>query len=235
MGNRKRGMKEESASAQPDHSSRPALARLGRSFFEQSTIEVAESLLGKLLVRSYRGRRLSGIVVEVEAYLSADDAASHSHIGLRNRNAVMFDGPGRLYVYTIHAKHCLNVVTEPKGFGAAVLLRALEPVDGLDVMSEHRGGMKGRDLTSGPARLCAALAVDLDQNGVDLCSGEEIWFEEAPAEVLRLDWDVKRATRIGITRAAELPLRFFAAGNRYVSGPVHHHGRKRDWSFLSGK
>lgn len=217
------------------------------SFYRGSTVDVARGLLGQLLVRrDSQGRRLSGIVVEVEAYLSADDPASHSHRGVGKKNASMFLAPGRLYVYPIHSRHCLNLVTENKGSGAAVLIRALEPVEGVDHMAQHRGlpawdtaGFPVRPrrlawaklLTSGPGRLCQALDVDRRVDGIDVRKPEQVWFEEATMTPAR-KWQAIQAPRIGLSQARELPLRWFLDGHHFVSGRSIDHSQGRTWSFL---
>ena len=148
--------------------------RLGKRFYSRRTDEVARDLLGKVLVRQLPdGARLAGVIVEVEAYLASDDPASHSARGQRVSNASMFQAAGTLYVYPIHAKYCLNVVTEAKGVGAAVLIRALQPTEGLDRMMQHRATESVRSLTTGPARLCQALQVDRSCDGEDLIN----WVE----------------------------------------------------------
>ncbi len=221
--------------------------RLAADFVSRSTRQVARSLLGKLLVRRLSdGGRLSGIVVEVEAYLASGDEASHSYSGPGKKNASMFLDPGTLYVYPIHSRHCLNVVTEQPGRGAAVLIRALEPVEGLEQMAFHRGLDQDamRDLcqgdlksavrlTTGPARLCQALAVDRGLDGVDLLSCQDIWIESEPDPTSHRQWKTRASKRIGISRATEMPLRWFVDGNRFVSGCARDHSAGRTWRFLS--
>lgn len=211
--------------------------------FNGSAESVAERLLGCLLVRSVDGIRLSGIVVEVEAYLSQQDAASHSAIGLRKRNASMFKSAGHLYVYTIHTRHCMNVVTRPQGVGSAVLIRAIEPVEGMELMSKLRNvkldedqsftATQLRSLTSGPGRLCQAMNVGLELDGVDLNQSEEVWFEPPPQAVLKRKWTTARSCRIGISKSVELPLRWFVDGHQMVSGTTAAHSAGRNWRFLS--
>jgi DNA-3-methyladenine glycosylase len=208
--------------------------RLGADFYASPTCAVAEQLLGKLLVRERDGQRLSGIVVEVEAYLSAGDPASHSHRGASPRNAAMFCHPGTLYVYTIHARYCLNVVTEPPGRGAAVLIRAVEPWEGVAVMQRLRGKQAPRELTTGPARLCQALDITTDQNGLDLVRSHDVWLEAAPAALVGRRRRIVRAVRIGISQAVDLPLRYFLDGHRLVSGLARHHSAGRSWTFAEG-
>ena len=199
----------------------PTLTILDPSFYSQSTTQVARQLLGKLLVRQLGNRRLSGLIVEVESYLSRGDSASHSYRGPNKKNGSMYLEPGRLYVYPIHAKYCMNVVTEPEGQGAAVLIRALEPIEGIDLLAENRQRAAERDWLRGPSRLCQALAVDRTLDGIDLKRGKEIWIETSsvPLETFRC----RRSSRIGISSAQEKQLRLFVDGNRFVSGLARQH------------
>lgn len=190
---------------------------LSRAFFERDTLQVTRELLGHQLVRTWDdGRRLVGRIVETEAYVGQMDTACHASRGKTARNAVMFGPPGHAYVYFIYGMyHCLNVVTEAEGYPAAVLIRALEPVAGLDVMRRLRGGRADRELTSGPGKLCQALAVDRSLNGVDVCSAGALRIEAGePAG------RIETSPRIGIRGAPEdlaAPWRFFVHGNRFVS------------------
>ena len=214
---------------------------LGRSFYERPTLEVARDLLGQRLVRVIEGRRLSGLIVEVEAYIGEEDRASHASVGRTPRNEAMYGPAGHAYVYLIYGvHHCLNVVTEAEGFPAAVLIRAIEPTEGIELMRAHRPGHPDDRLTNGPAKLCQALAIDLSLNGADLCAGEALFIEvanarrttpqaigcpEPPASVREegegvADDLVIATPRIGV-RGDELartrPWRFHLRGNRYVS------------------
>jgi len=189
--------------------------RLGRGFFRRPTEELARALIGCVLVARERGRIVAGRIVETEAYLSAGDPASHSHRGPTDRNRSMFAGPGRAYVYLSYGvHHCLNVVSGPAGVGEAVLLRALEPLEGLEVMRARRGGVRDRDLCRGPGRLTQALGLNLEHDGLDLCRGPlGLWPAEAPPPPAA----VVVGPRVGISKAMELPLRFTLAGSRWVS------------------
>ncbi len=192
-------------------------------FFLQPTLDVARQLLGALLVRELPGRRLVGRIVETEAYL-CDDPACHGvqetaggavHRQTR-RNAVMFGPPGRAYVYFTYGCHyLLNVVTAPAGVPEAVLIRALEPLDGLDRMLELRGYVDPRQLTNGPGKLAAALAIDASLNGHDLAL--------LPLQLLPGDpvpaAEVVTAPRIGISKAIDRPWRYYQRGNPWVSRP----------------
>lgn len=194
--------------------------RLDRRFFARDTLEVARDLLGRRLVRVVEGRQLAGRIVEVEAYVGEGDEASHASPGLTERNTSMYGPPGHAYVYLIYGMHtCFNVVTGQTGFPAAVLVRALEPVEGLEVMRERRGGRPDEELTSGPGRLCEALAIDLRFDGADLCAPEIPLFLEAgePTPVERVASGPRINVR-GDETALSVPWRFYVEGNRYVSG-----------------
>lgn len=193
--------------------SRPRL--LDPSALQGDAVSVARRLLGARLVRIVDGERRSGIIVETEAYRQGDPAA-HCHRGRTARNRSMFGRPGLAYVYfTYGSWFCMNVVCEPEGFGAGVLLRALEPEEGLEAMAAARGS--DRDLANGPGRLCQALAIDLNLDGVDLLAGGEL-FLEAGTPVP--DSRVAQTPRIGISQARELPWRFAMVDNPHVSRPV---------------
>jgi DNA-3-methyladenine glycosylase len=190
-------------------------SRLDCRFFERPTEEVAKRLLGHLLLRKLNtGHWTGGKIVETEAYLSQDDPASHSFIGKTDRNAAMFGPPGTIYVYTIHAKHCVNFSTEQTDVGSAVLIRALEPIWGIEKMRINRKQAEVRKLTSGPAMICQALEIDLRENGKAI---------EKHGRLLLLSGEIVSnnsivsTSRIGISRGQELPLRFFDAGSRFVS------------------
>ena len=199
------------------------MSRLVREFFTRDTLIVARDLLGTRLVRVLDGERLSGTIVECEAYIGQDDTACHASRGCTSRNEVMFGPPGYAYVYFTYGMHwMLNVVTEEDGFPAAVLLRAIQPVEGIRTMRTLRQA-KGRprsdrELTSGPARLTQALAIDKTFNGVDLTSDGELWLE--PGVFFSKD-GVKHGPRIGVNYAAEkdrlAPWRFWVRDNLYVS------------------
>jgi DNA-3-methyladenine glycosylase len=183
------------------------LSRLARGFFARSVHEVAPELVGCLLLVDGVGGR----VVEVEAY-DADDPASHGFRGRTARNAAMFGPAGHAYVYRSYGVHwCLNLVCGPEGRAEAVLVRALEPLAGLEQMRARRGGDDDRLLCAGPGRLCEALAVTDRHDGLPL--------DRAPFELQAADHDAKiaRARRVGITRAAELPWRYVLAGSPFLS------------------
>lgn len=193
--------------------------RLGRGFFARDTLEVARDLLGRRLVRTLEGERLSGRIVEAEAYVGEEDEASHASPGLTKRNASMYGPPGHAYVYLIYGMYfCFNIVAGQEGFPAAVLVRALEPVEGLETMRERRGGRSDDQLTSGPGRLCEALAIDLRFDGADLCSPEARLFLEVGEPVL--DERVATGPRVNVRGddiAVNVPWRFYVEGSRYLS------------------
>jgi len=201
---------------------RPETARrLPRSFFERPTLEVARDLLGRRLVRLERGRRISGCIVEVEAYIGEYDQASHAAVGRTPRNAVMYGPAGHAYVYFIYGKHyCLNVVTEREGFPAAILIRALEPEEGLERIARRRPGVPMRDWLRGPGRVCAGLGIDRRFNGHDLCApGAQLWLEEGEPVP---DEAVAVGPRIGVRGDALArcrPWRFYVRESPFVSGP----------------
>ena len=191
------------------------MKKLRRSFYDRDTVLVAHELLGKHLVHRVAGVERIGRIVEVEAYLGADDAASHAYRGATPRNSVMFGPPGHLYTYFTYGMHwCCNVVTGPKGVAQAVLIRALSPLEGLAAMRSARPGIRrDQDLTNGPAKLCYALGIDGRLNGTDLRAG--------PVRVLDDGVPPPAApgvgVRVGISRAADLPLRFWVRDDPHVS------------------
>jgi len=184
---------------------------LGREYFARSVHEVAPDLIGATLLVGGVG----GTIVEVEAYESAVDPAAHGFRGRTPRNASMFGSPGHAYVYRSYGIHwCLNLVCEEEGSAAAVLIRALEPTFGIEEMRERRGLAEPRLLCSGPGRLCQALAVTREHDGLPLDAPPfELRAAESPVEVVT-------GPRIGISVAAELPWRYAAAGSRYLSRPL---------------
>lgn len=190
-------------------------APLPQAFYARPSREVAPSLIGHYLVSSLEGRRTVGRIVETEAYLGPDDPASHAaaRIGRTARNEAMFGPPGTAYVYRSYGIHwCLNAVTDTEGHPAAVLIRALEPVEGLEVMRERRG-TKDRDLARGPGRLTEALAITGDQIGHPLTEPPLVLCEGQPPAAT----EIEAGPRIGISRAVEWPLRFTLSGSRYLS------------------
>jgi DNA-3-methyladenine glycosylase len=185
---------------------------VNRQFFDRSVHEVAHDVIGCRLAIG----PTAGIIVETEAY-EASDPACHAYVGRTARNEVLFGPPGHAYVYLSYGIHSLlNFVTEPEGTASAVLIRALEPTEGIDLMRERRGQERIETLCSGPGKLAEALGIDLSVNGADLFQPPFELSEPAG------EWatvDVVTGPRIGITKAAELPWRYSVSGSRYVSRP----------------
>ena len=188
-------------------------SKLRREFYNQPTLKVARELLGKYLVVNMNGKKLSGKIVETEAYIGPDDPASHAYRGLTARNRIMFGEPGYAYVYfTYGMYHCLNFITEKEGFPAAVLIRALEPKEGIEIMKHRRKKEKPEDLTSGPGKLCQAMGINKTLYGADLV-GKTIYLEnrgEKAGKIVSTD-------RIGIDEGKEKKWRFYLKDNKYVS------------------
>jgi DNA-3-methyladenine glycosylase len=196
-------------------------APLPRTFYEPSAAVVAPRLLGHWLVRNTSNGPVGGPIVETEAYV-ANDAACHAFPGLTPRNKVMFGAAGHAYVYLIYGLHfCVNAVCQPAGLAEAVLVRAIEAAVGLPAMRTRRDVQDEHCLTNGPAKLCEALGIDRRLNGVDLCNlqSELVILKNPNARAFRSKHGpLVTAVRIGITRAAELPLRFYLEGSQFVSG-----------------
>jgi len=187
---------------------------LRRNFYQRATVDVARDLLGTILVHG----ETAGMIVETEAYLGGDDLASHSAAGITNRTRVIFGPPGHAYVYLSYGIHeCLNIVAEPAGMPGCVLIRALEPLMGLDIMRSRRPGARtDRDLTSGPGKLTRALAITRAHNGADLTRGDLTVHAPLHKPIV----DIAVTPRIGITKCADWPLRFVLKGTPFVSRPV---------------
>jgi DNA-3-methyladenine glycosylase len=185
---------------------------LPREFYSREPVSVARDLLGKLLVHG----DTSGRIVEVEAYLGKEDRAAHSARGLTGRTRVIFGPPGHAYVYFIYGMYeCLNIVTEPEGVAGCVLIRALEPVDGIEVMQERRPGVKRiHELANGPGKLTLAMGIDRRQYGADLTHGLLTVRDDPRAG----DFEIRTTPRVGIRESADLPLRFYMHGNAAVPG-----------------
>ena len=204
---------------------------LPRDFYRADTTAVARSLLGKALL-CREGRSIAGgIIVETEAYLKTGDPSCHSHHGPTPRSVSMYARGGTLYVYAIHGRYCLNVVTEEKGEGCAVLIRAIEPVWGIAAMRRRRSRERVIDLTTGPAKMCEALGVDLRQNGTDMVDRPRVWIGQADLADTQ-PFSIVTTPRIGISRGVEMPLRFLVDRNRFVSGRKSVHSGKADRSLF---
>lgn len=196
---------------------RPAFGEtLSPAFFDHPPDLVAPRLVGAVLFRRVAEELLAARIVETEAYLGPEDPASHAYRGPNNKNSAMFGPPGRAYVYAIHAKWCLNAVTEREGSGTGVLIRAAEPIQGEAFLSARSIGLSRFDWLRGPARLCRAMAVDRTINHVPFDDSGPIWIA-APEEPMREEDRIAISPRVGVTRASERPLRFFLQGSRFVS------------------
>ena len=191
------------------------MERLENQFYEIPTLELAEKLLGKIFVRMLPGNiALRGRIVETEAYLGLHDEACHAWRGKTPRNRIMFHEPGTMYVYFSYGSHyLLNIVSEPENSAGAVLIRAMEPVEGIRFMEKQRGQSKLTSLMSGPGKLTKALAIDKSCNGRDLF-GEEFFLEDAPPVPESM---IGTTARVGISRSRELPWRKFILHNPHVS------------------
>jgi DNA-3-methyladenine glycosylase len=190
------------------------LKRAARHALPAGTVELARRLIGMHLVHDSPEGTTAGRIVETEAYL-VGDAASHAFRGETRRNRSMFLERGHAYVYRIYgAWFCLNVASEASAIGAAVLIRALEPTNGLALMAARRGTERLRDLARGPGRLAAAMGIDLRHDGVDLCTDRALWLAEATDAA----GAIGESRRIGITKDADRILRFYERGSDFVSG-----------------
>jgi DNA-3-methyladenine glycosylase len=192
-------------------------APLPVAFFGRETVDVARELLGARLVSNLRGVRTAGRIVEVEAYLGAQDPASHAYAYRRHRQNESLYGPlGSWYVYLSYGMHwCANLVAGPQGEGSAILIRALEPLEGLSVMRRRRGGAPDRELCAGPGRLTQAMGITRALDGLSMPKAPiVIVSDEQPAE-----GSIATTRRIGLTKAADWPLRFAIRGSPWVSGP----------------
>jgi DNA-3-methyladenine glycosylase len=221
-------LSDKDQAGSPDPANIFPVKPLDRAFFASHARHVARKLLGKVLVRENPDARLTARIVEVEAYLGVEDPAAHAAAGLTLRNSVIFGPPGHAYVYFIYGNHyCLNVSCEPEGKAGCVLFRAVEPLTGIEEMARARGLEPGnpRDfpekdwpkLTSGPGRMCAAFGITRSRdNDCDLTSStSSLWIGDDGYQ----SRNIIATPRIGITKAADMPLRFFLGGNRFVSGP----------------
>jgi DNA-3-methyladenine glycosylase len=195
----------------------PSSRKLPRSFYSRSTLQVAQDLIGKVLVRDFEGLLLSGKIVETEAYVGPHDLACHASKGHTPRTSIMFGPAGYAYVYMIYGFYfCLNVVTERKGYPAAVLIRGVEPLESLDFMRKLRNNPeRDTNIASGPGKLCRAMSIDKRLNGEDLL-GRTLWIEDRKLD----SGPILSSPRVGVDYAGEYkdkPWRFFLANNPHVS------------------
>jgi DNA-3-methyladenine glycosylase len=193
---------------------------LDRTELPVETAELARYLIGKMLVRTLPEGAAGGRIVETEAYVIGDPAG-HAYRGMTPRIRALFLERGHAYVYLAYGRSfMLNVSSETSGVGAGVLIRAIEPTHGIRIMERNRGTERVRDLARGPGRLAAALAVDRRLDGIDLCQAGPLWLGTDG----QASYEIGQGKRIGITRAADSPLRFYVRGNRFVSGPRAFNG-----------
>jgi len=180
---------------------------LPKSFYQQDPLLVARELLGTVLVRNFGdAAEISGRIIETEAYLSGTDPASHAYNGLSCRNASLFKSGGHLYIHSMHGHHCMDIVTESQSNPTSVLIRALEPLEGIEVMKQHRSQIKLENLCSGPGKLTQALAIDKEFDGIDITK---------PTSPIQVYCDghtpkkIYQSARIGISKATQFPYRFY--------------------------
>ena len=202
-----------------------SIRRIRRSELPADTVKLSRFLIGKVVVHELPAGRVSGRIVETEAYPPGDPAGHHFR-GPTPRIKSMYLAPGHVYVFFNYGAHfMLNIVSEPPDTAAAILIRALEPLEGIAIMQRHRKTTTLLDLTRGPGRLAQALQIDRRHDGVDLCEDEKLWL----GEISHPTGPIGKSVRIGITRAADKLLRFFERGNPFVSGPKRllHRSPKR--------
>ena len=193
--------------------------KLSPPFFHQPTLKVAKELLGKFLIRKIGRKILAGMIVETEAYVGFHDQASHAHKGKTPRNAVMFGPGGFSYVYLIYGMYsCFNITTEEKNYPAAVLIRALEPIDGINLMKKFRGADEVTNLCSGPGKLCQAFKITRELSGLDLTKSKNFWLEDRGLIIKQKQ--IVKAPRIGVDYAGNYKdklWRFYLKDNKFVS------------------
>src|SRR5947207_5204135 len=215
-----------SSSALKESHAKISIRRIRRSQLPADTIQLSRFLIGKVVVHELPAGRVSGRIVETEAYPPGDPAGHHFR-GPTPRIKSMYLAPGHVYVFFNYGAHfMLNVVSEPPETAAAILIRALEPLEGIEIMQRHRKSAELLDLTRGPGRLAQALQIDRRHDGVDLCAPGPLWLGETNHVV----GPIGKSVRIGITRAADKLLRFFERDNPFVSGPkrlLHPVARRR--------
>jgi DNA-3-methyladenine glycosylase len=213
-------MKRSKANGPPPEKGVLGLRRLRREELPAATEALARYLIGKVLVRELPEGRISGRIIETEAY-PPGDAAGHAFGGLRPGNRSLFLAPGHAYVHFSYGVHyLLNISSEPAGEGGGVLLRALTPLEGIDFMARHRGLTSIADLARGPGRLAQAMAIEKGFDGMDLCAEGPLWLADAVGPV----GEIGESVRIGISKETERRRRFFEKGNPLVSGPKRLRG-----------
>jgi DNA-3-methyladenine glycosylase len=190
------------------------IEELQQAFFNRSPLLVGPELLGKILVHEWESHTLSGRITEVEAYLSEKDEASHSYRGQTKRNALMFKEAGHAYIYKIHQQRCFNIVTQEVGIASAVLIRALEPLEGIEQMKALRGRSNLTELTTGPGKLTQALAITLEQDGIDVTSNNSSIYVLDDGYTID---EIVSVPRVGITKATKHLWRFYIKNNQYIS------------------
>lgn len=192
------------------------MSPLPRAFFNRDPVRVAIGLLGSILVHESREGYTSGRIVETEAYLHEVDPASHSYRRRTPRVEAMFGPPGHAYVYAIHSRWCFNIVTQPPDVASAVLIRALEPMEGIGLMKKRRRKDSLLELCRGPAKLCESLGIDRSFNGHDLASSKTLYVMKDRSKPIPRR-QIVCTPRIGVTSAHDLELRYFIEGSRFVS------------------
>lgn len=204
---------------------RAKITRIKRSFYDRPTLDVCRECIGKYIVYESPDGRLSSRIVEVEAYISEDDPACHAAPGMTSRNQCLWGKPGLAYIYKIYGYYfCLNFVTEHEGFPAAVLLRAAEPVEGVEIMRHNTPtSLPDALLLSGPGRFCRGYGLDLMQNGWNLAATDSLLYLEDHHEPAP---EIAISPRIGITKAVDWPWRFYDAASPSVSGPAKMRGKR---------
>ena len=188
-------------------------------FFGRSTETIAKKLIGKKLIRKIGREEMSCRIVEAEAYLPTNDDACHASKKKTPKNEVMFGPPGLIYVYSIHARYCVNFVTEKEGKGCAVLIRAAIPLDGIKYMRQRRRVERDRELLNGPAKLCEAKSIDKELNGKALSRSSGLWLVDDDFQVE--SESIVVTPRIGVTSAKDKLLRFVLKGSEFASGPKY--------------
>lgn len=189
--------------------------RLKRDFYHGDTYKKARKLLGKRLVKAQNDKIISGEIVEAEAYFGQEDPPSHASAGRTRRSETMWKNPGLVYVYLVYGVHYMfNIVTEEKGKPGAVLIRAVEPLTGLQLMQNNRESRSKKNLTNGPGKLTQSFDITLAENELDLVTSDRLWIESGEAVAQE---KIERTTRIGVSTGKEKKLRFYLKGNEFVS------------------